>query len=356
MRPTDTRQKRFCVGLSHPPSAGYLSSFFGVVAWQAAAIKACLPASRTSMNHEQETRMNDNDNDKPYSVESFLKDVEFGTSNDGAVHYEDDIASAEDLMLDCIPEEERDLLFLAIDNYTTKFMKRAAPGLLVEIALRQDSWREQQELIKTTVLQVLNSSLSDGANILKQATPKFHEKMAERLNKTDVVPDTQGSSSSSSNGSAEEKEQEADKEDDEADELASAIAASLAVAYEEKAPSQQPPFFYERDRTVWNDFDKFCFDVNRPREHVQAFLSSERGLGVKSKIDERRRLVLEGTVAAEEIEEARDLYKVVYVNCSFSKCKSPSTDIKSDVYMDIKECRECGAAVSVPKADYVVRC
>lgn len=282
------------------------------------------------------------ENDKPYAVESFLQDAEAAASCNSdteASYYEDDIASAEELMLDCIPEEERDQLFAAIDAYTTKFVQRAAPGLLTEFAVRQKGWKEQQELVKTQVLQAINYALSEGVNILKQATPDFHRDMAERMMKA------------AEEKKEEEEEEEAKKEheeDSDASELASSIAANLAIAAEE-AQSQIPPFFYERDRTVWNDFDKFCFVVNRPREHVQAFFSSEKGLGVESKIDERRRLVLKGTVPEEEIEETRNVYKVVYVDCPLRPCSSIATRLESGEEMDLKVCTKCGVTMSVPK-------
>lgn len=108
-------------------------------------------------------------------------------------------------------------------------------------------------------------------------------------------------------------------------------------------------------KTVFANFAELCKAMNRPGEHVQAFLLAE--LGTSGNLDGQSRLIVKGRFLPKAFEGTLRRYVNEYVLCN--SCKSPDSLLDRDSSSRIMflRCQACGASRTVApiKAGFVAR-
>lgn len=108
-------------------------------------------------------------------------------------------------------------------------------------------------------------------------------------------------------------------------------------------------------KTVFTNFAELCRAMNRPTEHVQAFLLAE--LGTSGNTDAQARLIVKGRFLPKAFEGVLRRYVNEYVLCSSCKSADSLLDRDSATRVTSLKCQQCGASrtVAAIKAGFVAR-
>jgi len=108
-------------------------------------------------------------------------------------------------------------------------------------------------------------------------------------------------------------------------------------------------------KTVFTNFADLCRAMNRPTEHVQAFLLAE--LGTSGNTDAQARLIVKGRFLPKAFEGVLRRYVNEYVLCSSCKSADSLLDRDSSTRVTSLRCQQCGASrtVAAIKAGFVAR-
>lgn len=98
-------------------------------------------------------------------------------------------------------------------------------------------------------------------------------------------------------------------------------------------------------KTVFTNFMEICRSINRPNEHLQAFILAE--LGTSGSLDGQQRLIMKGRFLPKAFEGCLRRYMNEYVLCN--SCKSPDTLLDRDSASRIMylKCQQCNASRTV---------
>lgn len=109
----------------------------------------------------------------------------------------------------------------------------------------------------------------------------------------------------------------------------------------------KPPSTFSKGRkTIWANFGTICNMLNRPYEHVMAFIFSELGCtgGLDSSDPENVKLNINLKFTSKNLENVLRNYISIYIKCK--ACKSPDTRFSSDKKFII--CNICKSEHSAP--------
>lgn len=109
-------------------------------------------------------------------------------------------------------------------------------------------------------------------------------------------------------------------------------------------------------KTVFTNFAELCRAMNRPHEHVQAFLLAE--LGTSGNLDgDLERLIVKGRFLPKAFEGVLRRYANEYVLCGACKASDTLLDRDAATRVTSLRCQQCGASrtVAAIKAGFVAR-
>ena len=109
-------------------------------------------------------------------------------------------------------------------------------------------------------------------------------------------------------------------------------------------------------KTVFTNFSELCRAMNRPGEHVQAFLLAE--LGTSGNLDgDQARLIVKGRFLPKAFEGVLRRYANEYVLCGACKASDTLLDRDGATRVTSLRCQQCGASrtVTAIKAGFVAR-
>jgi translation initiation factor 2 subunit 2 len=109
-------------------------------------------------------------------------------------------------------------------------------------------------------------------------------------------------------------------------------------------------------KTVFTNFAELCRAMNRPHEHVQAFLLAE--LGTSGNLDgDLERLIVKGRFLPKAFEGVLRRYANEYVLCGSCKAADTLLDRDAGTRVTSLRCQQCGSSRSVAaiKAGFVAR-
>jgi len=109
-------------------------------------------------------------------------------------------------------------------------------------------------------------------------------------------------------------------------------------------------------KTVFTNFSELCRAMNRPGEHVQAFLLAE--LGTSGNLDgDQARLIVKGRFLPKAFEGVLRRYANEYVLCGACKASDTLLDRDGATRVTSLRCQQCGASRTVApiKAGFVAR-
>lgn len=120
-----------------------------------------------------------------------------------------------------------------------------------------------------------------------------------------------------------------------------------ATAGERKKFTIVPPVIAREGskKTAFGNIVDFCRRMNRPIDHLTAFLLTE--LGTTGNMDGAQRLIIKGRFQQLQVESVLKRYIQEYVTCR--TCRAPETKLEKDATSRLlfMECEKCGSRRSV---------
>ena len=114
---------------------------------------------------------------------------------------------------------------------------------------------------------------------------------------------------------------------------------------EKKTLLLPPPRVYRegKKKSIWSNFAVTCSNMNRPMDHVNAFICAE--LGTTASIDGNNRLVIRDSFQPKQVQKVLRNYIKEYVMCK--NCGKPDTRLVKENRMYFVHCNSCDSKKAV---------